>query len=76
MDPDNALESAGDSLLNLAVIKRLQLTAPWRALTLARTLESGPGKTYLGSLEFPKNEAQFMEEALDRVTGNNHAAAL
>ncbi|MDF1784627.1 MAG: hypothetical protein P1U82_02060 [Verrucomicrobiales bacterium] len=70
MDPDNALESAGHSLLNLAVIKRLQLTAPWRALTLARTLESGPGKTYLGSLEFPKNEAQFMEEALERVTGN------
>ena len=70
MDPDNALESAGDSLLNLAVIKRLQLTAPWRALTLARTLESGPGKTYLGSLEFPENEPQFMEEALERVTGN------
>lgn len=52
------------------MIKRLQLTAPWRALTLARTLESGPGKTYLGSLEFPENEAQFMEEALERVTGN------
>ena len=42
VDPDKALESSGDSLLSIVVLERLQLTEPWRALALARTLESDP----------------------------------